>query len=104
MLTLSKPTLFAYALDLGATRSNDFTDQVTHLIADAPGSAKYRVCSYMTITNVLFLTYYQCAVERKLPILTESWAKDIHDAWLKGEEIDLDKVNYIDIRSGVYYY
>ena len=31
------------AIELGAQSLNDFTDRVTHLIAETPGSAKYRV-------------------------------------------------------------
>lgn len=38
-----KAALLAKARELGATCSSDFTDLTTHLVADAPGSAKYNV-------------------------------------------------------------
>ncbi|KAG8966234.1 hypothetical protein FRB90_010973 [Tulasnella sp. 427] len=38
-----KAVLFEQAKILGATTSKDFTVNVTHLIADGPGSAKYQV-------------------------------------------------------------
>ena len=41
-----KAALLAKARELGATCSSDFTDLTTHLVADAPGSAKYNVSSY----------------------------------------------------------
>ncbi|GJJ08723.1 hypothetical protein Clacol_002942 [Clathrus columnatus] len=73
-LPLRGSTLFAHAQALGAIRSDDFTDRVTHLVADAPGSAKYK-----------------CAVERNVPILKDSWVNDIYDAWLSGETIEVEK-------------
>ena len=44
--------LFKEAVELGATALNDFTDMVTHLIAEEPGSAKYRVRDYAVLLPV----------------------------------------------------
>lgn len=38
-----QPTLFKLAFELGAVSTSDFTDRVTHLIADSHGGAKYLV-------------------------------------------------------------
>ncbi|KAG8693261.1 hypothetical protein FRC08_009230, partial [Ceratobasidium sp. 394] len=66
-----KVALFAKARELGATCSNDFTDLTTHLVADAPGSAKY-----------------ECAVKLGIPVLTSDWILDTHTQWLAGVDID----------------
>ncbi|KAF8589879.1 hypothetical protein K439DRAFT_1657707 [Ramaria rubella] len=71
---LDKRTLFLRAQELGAIRANDFTDQVTHLVADAPGSAKYK-----------------CAVERNLPILNATWVEECYETWLNGDIVDLER-------------
>ena len=44
-----KTNVLRKASQLGARTMSDLTDQVTHLICDAPGSAKYNVSS----TNLL---------------------------------------------------
>ncbi|KAF8526261.1 hypothetical protein BU17DRAFT_62242 [Hysterangium stoloniferum] len=75
---LDKRVLFAQAQELGAIRTNDFTDQVTHLVADGPGSAKYR-----------------CAVERNLPILKETWVQEAYNTWLNGGVVELGQFQSI---------
>ncbi|KAG5721488.1 S-M checkpoint control protein rad4 [Termitomyces sp. T112] len=67
-----KPTIFKQAVELGATTTSAFTDRVTHLIAVDHGGAKY-----------------QCALERKIPILHPSWITDIHQIWLRGDDVEL---------------
>ncbi|QRV75358.1 PTCB-BRCT domain protein [Ceratobasidium sp. AG-Ba] len=69
-----KPSLFSKARELGAICSNDFTDLTTHLVADAPGSAKY-----------------ECAVKLGVPVLTSDWILDAHTKWLAGMDIDLEE-------------
>ncbi|KAG8756888.1 hypothetical protein FRC12_010437 [Ceratobasidium sp. 428] len=71
-----KPALFAKARELGANCSNDFTDLTTHLVADAPGSAKYN-----------------CAVKFGIPVLTSDWILDTHTRWLAGVDIDPEEVD-----------
>ncbi|KAF8604138.1 hypothetical protein BDV93DRAFT_555779 [Ceratobasidium sp. AG-I] len=66
-----KAALLAKARELGATCSSDFTDLTTHLVADAPGSAKYN-----------------CAVKLGIPVLTSEWITDTHTRWLAGVDID----------------
>ncbi|KAJ7047172.1 hypothetical protein C8F04DRAFT_1387638 [Mycena alexandri] len=66
------PELFKLAMELGATSVSAFTDRVTHLIAENHGGAKY-----------------QCALERKIPILRPSWITESHRIWQHGDDIDL---------------
>ncbi|KAJ1307788.1 hypothetical protein OPQ81_001874 [Rhizoctonia solani] len=66
-----KQALLAKARELGATCSSDFTDLTTHLVADAPGSAKYK-----------------CAVELGIPVCTSDWINETHKRWLAGDDID----------------
>ncbi len=44
--------LFRYSEDLGARALRDLTHDVTHVIASAPGSAKYEVRQNRTPTSV----------------------------------------------------
>ncbi|KAJ7766878.1 hypothetical protein B0H16DRAFT_374721 [Mycena metata] len=67
-----KPELFKLAAELGATSVSAFTDRVTHLIAESHGGAKY-----------------QCALERKIPILRPSWITESHRIWQHGDDVDL---------------
>ncbi|KAG9015315.1 hypothetical protein FRB93_013015 [Tulasnella sp. JGI-2019a] len=69
-----KPTLLAQAKELGALHSNDYTDRITHLIANVAGSAKY-----------------QCALERNTPIMEPAWISRTYDKWLKGADISLEE-------------
>ncbi|KAJ7717673.1 hypothetical protein B0H16DRAFT_1433724 [Mycena metata] len=69
---LDKPELFKLALELGATSVSAFTDRVTHLVAENHGGAKY-----------------QCALERKIPILLPSWIIESHRIWQHGDDVDL---------------
>ncbi|KAF8071539.1 hypothetical protein FPV67DRAFT_1667036 [Lyophyllum atratum] len=69
-----KPTLFKQALELGATSTSAFTDRVTHLVAEGHGGAKYN-----------------CALERKIPILKPSWITDSYQIWLKGDDVELEE-------------
>ncbi|KAH7341527.1 hypothetical protein B0J17DRAFT_714695 [Rhizoctonia solani] len=66
-----KQALLAKARELGATCSSDFTDLTTHLVADAPGSAKYK-----------------CALELEIPVCTSDWIIETHKRWLAGDDID----------------
>ncbi|KAG8928385.1 hypothetical protein FRC01_006008 [Tulasnella sp. 417] len=65
-----KNVLFEQAKILGATTSKDFTVTVTHLIADGPGSAKY-----------------QCALERRIPIMDSKWVANTYARWQNGESV-----------------
>ncbi|KAI6143841.1 hypothetical protein EDD17DRAFT_1421986, partial [Pisolithus thermaeus] len=68
---VDKPTLFKKAFELGALSNSDFTDKVTHLIANVHGGAKYT-----------------CALERKIPIMTPEWINESHSIWLRGDDVD----------------
>ncbi|KAF8442094.1 hypothetical protein L210DRAFT_3535754 [Boletus edulis BED1] len=72
--TMDKPTLFKMAFELGATSTSDFTDRVTHLIANLHGGAKY-----------------MCALERKIPIMTLDWVTEAHAIWLHGDDVDVEQ-------------
>ncbi|GBE88429.1 hypothetical protein SCP_1302440 [Sparassis crispa] len=67
-----KTSLFKQAIELGATCIPDLTDKVTHLLAEEPGSAKYR-----------------CALENKISIMRPSWITSCHEVWLRGDDFDL---------------
>ncbi|KAJ7717668.1 hypothetical protein B0H16DRAFT_1799028 [Mycena metata] len=67
-----QPRLFKLALELGAKSVSALTDRVTHLIAENHGGAKY-----------------QCALERKIPILLPSWITESHRIWRHGDDVDL---------------
>ncbi|KAG1736323.1 hypothetical protein EDB19DRAFT_1721537 [Suillus lakei] len=85
--TMDKPTLFKQAFELGATSTSDFTDRVTHLLANIHGGAKY-----------------MCALERKIPIMLPEWITDAHQVWLRGDDVDLAETisaHRLPIFSGV---
>ncbi|KAG2064023.1 hypothetical protein BDR04DRAFT_1110728 [Suillus decipiens] len=85
--TMDKPTLFRQAFELGATSTSDFTDRVTHLLANTHGGAKYA-----------------CALERKIPIMCPEWITDAHQVWLRGDDVDLAETvstHRLPIFSGV---
>ncbi|KAI9064973.1 hypothetical protein FKP32DRAFT_1712505 [Trametes sanguinea] len=67
-----KTSLFKLAVELGAGTVSDLTDRVTHLIAEEPGSAKYR-----------------CALENRIPIMHPSWITESHKIWLRGDDVDV---------------
>ncbi|PVG04108.1 hypothetical protein CPB86DRAFT_778348 [Serendipita vermifera] len=69
----TKRELFELVRRMGGTHSNDFTDATTHLIADGPGSQKYK-----------------CAVERDIPILKSSWVYAAHEKWLAADNFSLE--------------
>ncbi|KAF5379657.1 hypothetical protein D9615_005773 [Tricholomella constricta] len=69
---VDKPTLFKQALELGATSTSAFTDRVTHLVAVEYGGAKYN-----------------CALERKIPILQPSWVTESYQIWLRGDDVEV---------------
>ncbi|KAI0318602.1 hypothetical protein OF83DRAFT_929396 [Amylostereum chailletii] len=68
---VDKSTIFGKAGEMGANTTSDFTDRVTHLIAEQHGGAKY-----------------QCAVQRKIPIMKPSWILESFDIWQRGDDID----------------
>ncbi|KAG2101595.1 uncharacterized protein F5147DRAFT_708731 [Suillus discolor] len=85
--TMDKATLFKQAFELGATSTSDFTDRVTHLLANSHGGAKYA-----------------CALERKIPIMRPEWITDAHQVWLRGDDVDLAETvstHRLPIFSGV---
>ncbi|KAF7331558.1 hypothetical protein MKEN_00035100 [Mycena kentingensis (nom. inval.)] len=69
-----KTSIFKAAIELGATHVSAFTDRVTHLIADKHGGPKY-----------------QCALERRVPILKPSWILDSHAIWQHGDDVDAEE-------------
>ncbi|KAF9230965.1 hypothetical protein BU15DRAFT_91011 [Melanogaster broomeanus] len=71
---MDKPTLFKMAFELGATSTSDFTDRVTHLIANSHGGSKYT-----------------CALMHKIPIMTPAWITEAHAIWLRGDDVDLEE-------------
>jgi DNA replication regulator DPB11 len=82
-------------MELGATVVGAFTDRVTHLVAADHGSAKYsvRVVGFLSRHGTyIHWTIYQCALERKMPILQPSWISDSYQTWLRGDDVDLAEV------------
>ncbi|KAA1467213.1 hypothetical protein DENSPDRAFT_832209 [Dentipellis sp. KUC8613] len=71
---VDKSLIFGKASELGATTTLDFTDRVTHLIADAHGGAKYN-----------------CALSRQIPIMKPEWILDSFDIWQRGDDVDLQE-------------
>uniref|UniRef100_V5F340 BRCT domain-containing protein n=1 Tax=Kalmanozyma brasiliensis (strain GHG001) TaxID=1365824 RepID=V5F340_KALBG len=74
-LSESKASLTQCARELGARVEGNLTEDVTHLIADRPGSEKYRF-----------------ALELGMHIVSPAWILDIRDAWLKGEDVDAEEL------------
>ncbi|KAH8118085.1 hypothetical protein DFH11DRAFT_1851073 [Phellopilus nigrolimitatus] len=68
-----KVNIFQHAVHLGAQTSSDLTDRVTHLIAEAPGSAKYIYC-----------------VQHGIPVMQPSWINDSYAKWLSGESVGVE--------------
>lgn len=69
----SKSTLTQYARELGARVEGNLTEDVTHLIADRPGSEKYRF-----------------ALELGMHIVSPNWIVQVRNAWLSGEDVDAE--------------
>ncbi|KAL1686480.1 hypothetical protein GGG16DRAFT_128671 [Schizophyllum commune] len=69
--TLDKMSLFKKATELGAKSTHAFTDKVTHLIASGHGGAKYN-----------------CALERRIPILKPTYVTENYEVWLRGDDVD----------------
>lgn len=69
----AKATLTQYARELGARVEGNLTEDVTHLIADRPGSEKYRF-----------------ALELGMHIVSPHWILDVRQAWLSGEDVDAE--------------
>ncbi|THH08112.1 hypothetical protein EW146_g9100 [Bondarzewia mesenterica] len=66
-------SLFAKAGEMGADTTSDFTDRVTHLIADDHGGAKY-----------------MCALSRKIPIMKPSWIFESFKVWQRGDDVVIE--------------
>lgn len=76
---------------MGGTHSTDFTDMTTHLLAEAPGSQKYKVSNIRRrVTSAK--DPFQCAIERGIPVLNSSWVYEAHQRWLAGEVFSLDSM------------
>ncbi|SNX81602.1 related to DNA topoisomerase II binding protein [Melanopsichium pennsylvanicum] len=71
----AKPALTNYARELGARVEANLTEDVTHLIADRPGSEKYRF-----------------ALELGMHIVSPEWIHDVRDAWLAGQDVDAQEL------------
>ena len=72
-----KQSLTQYARELGARVEGNLTEDVTHLIADRPGSQKYRF-----------------ALELGMHIVSPNWILDLRDAWLSGEDVDAEQLEH----------
>ncbi|KAJ1030374.1 hypothetical protein NDA16_001283 [Ustilago loliicola] len=70
-----KAALTQYAREQGARVEGNLTEDVTHLIADRPGSEKYRY-----------------ALELGMRIVSPDWILDVRDAWLQGEDVDAQEL------------
>ncbi|SPO19950.1 related to DNA topoisomerase II binding protein [Ustilago trichophora] len=70
-----KSSLTQYARELGARVEGNLTEDVTHLIADRPGSEKYRF-----------------ALELGMHIVSPEWILDVREAWLSGEDVDAEEL------------
>jgi DNA replication regulator DPB11 len=79
---------------MGASTTAAFTDYVTHLIAEEHGGAKYWVRTFHSGTLYDYRILYQCAVERKIPILKPSWILDTFEIWQRGDDFDFDTVRF----------
>ncbi len=74
-LSESKATLTQYARELGARVEGNLTEDVTHLIADRPGSEKYRF-----------------ALELGMHIINPDWILQVREAWLAGQDVDAEEL------------
>ncbi|CBQ67692.1 related to DNA topoisomerase II binding protein [Sporisorium reilianum SRZ2] len=73
----TKATLTQYARELGARVEGNLTEDVTHLIADRPGSEKYRF-----------------ALELGMHIVSPDWILEVRQAWLAGEDVDAEQLEH----------
>lgn len=71
-----KPKLSALVKELGGKVENALTVNVTHVIAQGFGSAKYMY-----------------AIEHGLPVLAPTWVEDSHKRWVSGQDIDVPAVS-----------
>ncbi|GAC95611.1 hypothetical protein PHSY_003187 [Pseudozyma hubeiensis SY62] len=72
-----KATLTQYARELGARVEGNLTEDVTHLIADRPGSEKYRF-----------------ALQLGMHIISPNWILDVRQAWLAGDDVDAEQLEH----------
>ncbi|KAI3481264.1 hypothetical protein L1887_56481 [Cichorium endivia] len=70
-LSEAKAALTQYARELGARVEGNLTEDVTHLIADRPGSQKYRF-----------------ALDLGMHIVSPDWIHAVRNAWLQGDDVD----------------
>ncbi|SPO42925.1 related to DNA topoisomerase II binding protein [Moesziomyces antarcticus] len=70
-LSEAKAALTQYARELGARVEGNLTEDVTHLVADRPGSQKYRF-----------------ALDLGMHIVSPDWIHAVRDAWLQGDDVD----------------
>lgn len=78
---------------LGGAMSKHLTDDVQYLIADAPGSEKYRVSSISRLVGCeVCSAIRQFAVKHGLPIMTSNWITDAHERYRNAEDFTLDEV------------
>jgi hypothetical protein len=50
-------------------------------------------CAHFTqLLPIVIERKYQCAVERKIPILKPSWIIDTFELWQRGDDFDFDTV------------
>lgn len=67
--------LMRHALELGARTESNLTEDVTHLVAERPGSEKYRA-----------------AVGLRMHVVRPAWLEDLRRRWMAGEEVDADEL------------
>ena len=46
----------------------------------------------MMYVKLLTEHFPQCALERKIPIVSPEWITENYQIWLKGDDVDLEKV------------
>ncbi|CAG8611643.1 12618_t:CDS:2, partial [Acaulospora colombiana] len=63
----NKRELFELVRRMGGTHSNDFTDATTHLIADGPGSQKYKVDTSPPIAISTYAFLVRCGTQHSYP-------------------------------------
>ncbi len=73
--TPRRDEIVKHVLSMGAQHERDLTEDVTHLVADRPGSAKYR-----------------CAAALGMKVVTEHWVAALRSEWIEARPVDVAQI------------
>ncbi|ORX90684.1 BRCT domain-containing protein, partial [Basidiobolus meristosporus CBS 931.73] len=88
----TKQALYSQVEELGGRIQPDFTNNVTHLIADKVGSEKYKARELIEARQIN-ITNNQAALRCKVPILTPLWAEQCYEYFKNNENFEPNTIS-----------